>query len=153
MVKPLTNPFLDAPLPLGSVITAAGRRLSGELDEALRAAGFADLRAAHAPVFMAIAPEGSRLTDVAQRARMTKQAAGELVRHLTGRGYLTSEPDPADGRARLILLTEHGWAAITTGQQAIRRFDRWLDDLLGADQVSRLRDALTLIAESEPGTR
>ena len=151
MVKPLTNPFLDAPLPLGSVITTAGRRLYGELDDALRAAGFSDLRAAHAPVFMGIAPEGSRLTDVAQRARMTKQAAGELVRHLTSRGYLTSRPDPADGRARLILLTEHGWAAITTGQQVIRRFDRWLDDLLGADQVARLREALTLIAESELG--
>lgn len=74
---------------------------------------------------------------------MTEQAAGELVRRLTGRGYLTRQADPADGRARLILLTEHGWSAITTGQQVIRRFDRWLDELLGAGQVSRLRDALT----------
>jgi hypothetical protein len=65
MVKRLTNPFREWPTPLGSLLTSAGQRLSAELDDSLRAAGFADLRAAHAPVSMAIDPDGTRITDLA----------------------------------------------------------------------------------------
>lgn len=43
---------------------------------------------------MAVEPEGSRLTDLAEQARMTKQAAGELVHYLTERGYFTLRADP-----------------------------------------------------------
>ena len=110
MVKRLTNPFLGAPTPLGSLMTAAGQRLASELDAALSAAGFPDLRSAHAPVFMAIDPEGTRVTELARRTRMTKQAVGELVRYLAGRGYVTVAADPEDGRARRVSLTETGCA-------------------------------------------
>jgi DNA-binding MarR family transcriptional regulator len=145
MVKRLTNPFRDAPTPLGSLLTAAGQRLSTELDTALRTAGFPDLRAAHAPVFMAIDPDGTRLTEVAQRTRMSKQAAGELVRYLADRGYVAITADPDDGRARLVQLTPAGWRAIDTGERVIGDFDRWLSDAIGADVVAQLRHALDLI--------
>ena len=153
MVNRLTNPFQGAPLPLGSLLNAAGQRLSNELDTALRTAGFADLRASHAAIFMAVEPDGSRLTDLAQQARMTKQAAGELVRYLSERGYLTTTPDPVDKRARQIQLTERGWDALEAGEHVIADFDQWLDEVVGADQITRLRKILTLIAESEPVSR
>lgn len=153
MVKRLTNPFRDAPTPLGSLLTAAGQRLSAELDAALRTAGFADLRAAHAPVFMAIDPDGTRVTEVARRTRMSKQAAGELVRYLADRGYVTVGADPDDGRARRVHLTPAGWRAIDTGEQVIGDFDRWLDDAIGADVVVQLRRALDLIVATGPADR
>lgn len=153
MVKSLTNPFLHGPPPLGSLITAAGQRLAGELDASLGAAGFADLRSAHASVFMSIDPEGSRVTDLAQRTRMTKQAAGELVRYLCGRGYLMIDADALDRRAKRVQLTERGWEAIRVGEQVIAEFDRWLDATVGAGEVARLRDVLTRIAETEPTAR
>lgn len=153
MVNPLTNPFLGAPLPLGSLFTAAGQRLSAELDAALREAGFPDLRSAHAPIFMGIAPEGSRMNVLAGRARMTKQAAGELIRYLVERGYLTVTPDPTDGRAKRVELTSRGWEAITVGERVIAGFDRWLESQIGADNVSQLRTILTTIAETDPSRR
>jgi DNA-binding MarR family transcriptional regulator len=153
MVKRLTNPFRDAPTPLGSLLTAAGQRLSTELDTALRTAGFPDLRAAHAPVFMAIDPDGTRVTEVARRTRMTKQAAGELIRYLAERGYLTVTADPADGRARLVTLTDSGWRAIDTGERVIGDFDRWLAESIGADVVDQLRQALDRIIATDPADR
>jgi DNA-binding MarR family transcriptional regulator len=153
MVKRLTNPFRGAPTPLGSLLTAAGQRLSAELDAALQAAGFPDLRSAHAPVFMAIDPEGTRITELALRTRMTKQAVGELVRYLADRGYLTVGPDPDDGRARRVSLTAAGWRAIDTGEQVIGDFDRWLADAIGADVVGQLRDALDRIIATDPADR
>src|SRR6478672_3290672 len=105
MVKSLTNPLADRPPPLGNLLGAAARTLAAELDAGLAAAGFTDLRAAHAPVFQVIDPEGTRLIDLAGRAGMTKQAMGELVRHLDARGYVEVTPDPTDRRARLVRLT------------------------------------------------
>ena len=153
MVKPLTNPFLGAPLPLGSLFTAAGQRLAAELDGALSDAGFPDLRSAHAPIFMGIAPEGSRMSELAGRARMTKQAAGELIRYLVDRNYLSVSPDLADGRAKKVELTDRGWEAIMVGERVIAQFDAWLAGQIGADDVARLRQILITIAETDPSRR
>jgi DNA-binding MarR family transcriptional regulator len=153
MVKPLTNPFLGGPPPIGSLFTAAGQRLSAELDGALRDAGFPDLRSAHAPIFMGIAPEGSRVSELAGRARMTKQAAGELITYLAGRDYLTVAPDPTDRRAKKVELTSRGWEAIMVGERVIAAFESWLAEQIGADDVARLRQILATIAETDPTTR
>jgi DNA-binding MarR family transcriptional regulator len=153
MVKRLTNPFHDRGTPLGTLFTAAGQRLSAELDTSLRTAGFPDLRSAHAPIFMAIDPAGSRVTELAERARMTKQAAGELIRYLIERGYLTSTVEADDRRARRVELTERGWEAIEVGEHVIGDFERWLDDAIGAEQVELLRQVLTSIADSTPSDR
>jgi DNA-binding MarR family transcriptional regulator len=153
MVNHLTNPLRERPLPLGSLLNAAATRLSAELDGALRAAGFDDVRAAHAPVFMAIDPEGSRVTDLAQRAAMSKQAIGELIRHLDDRGYLTLTPDPKDRRAKRVQLTERGWDAVGLGERVIAEFDAWLEHSVGPDQVAQLRRTLERIITTDPRHR
>lgn len=152
MVKHLTNPLLDRPAPLGNLLSAAARTLSAELDAGLLAAGFDDVRAAHAPVFQVIDPEGTRLTVLAERAGMTKQAMGELIRHLTDRGYVEVGPDPADGRARLVRLTGRGWSAVEAGVRVVEQFDRHLDRVVGEFEVDRLRAVLARIIAGEGST-
>jgi len=150
VVKRLTNPLRQRPLPLGSLLSAAGQRLSAELDAALREAGFTDLRAAHAPVFMAIDADGTRVTDLAQRSAMSKQAMGELIRYLDAHGYVEVAPDPGDGRAKRVALTGRGWAAVDLGERVISEYDRWLAAAVGADQVARLRETLYRIVATPP---
>lgn len=150
MVKRLTNPLRDRPTPLGSLFNAAGQRLSAELDAALRDAGFTDLRAAHAPVFMAIDPYGSRVTELAQRSAMSKQAVGELIRYLAGHGYLTVAFDPDDRRAKVVALTERGWEALELGERVIADYDAWLQAAVGADQVVAMRESLHRIMTAPP---
>lgn len=153
MVNPLINPFLGAPTPLGSLFSAAGQRLSAQLDGALRDAGFPDLRSAHAPIFMGIAPGGSRVSELAERARMTRQAAGELIRYLAAQGYVTVARDPDDGRAKRVELTSRGWEAIAVGERVIDGFTTWLEQRIGPENVRQLREILTAIAEPETQTR
>jgi DNA-binding MarR family transcriptional regulator len=142
LVKRLTNPLQDRPTPLGSLLNAAGQRLSAELDAALQEAGFTDLRAAHAPVFMAIDPQGSRVTELAQRSAMSKQAVGEHIRYLTGHGYLTVTSHPDDRRAKTVALTERGWEALDLGERVIADYDTWLATAVGVEQVVALREIL-----------
>lgn len=145
MVNHLTNPLSDRPPPLGNLLAAASRRLAAELDAGTAAAGFPDLRAAHAPLFQVIDPGGTRLTDLAARAGTTKQAMGETVKYLARHGYVEVAADPADRRARLVTLTEKGWGALKAGVAIIETFDRTLDELLGAAEVERLRTTLLAI--------
>ena len=86
-------------------------RLERSIAAAVAAAGH-PVRPAHAAVFTNIDSEGTRLTQLAERALMTPQAMAELVDDLARLGYVTREPDPTDGRAKLIVLTDRGFDAV-----------------------------------------
>lgn len=148
MVKRLTNPLQELDLPLGTLMSSAGARLAAGLDTALREAGFADLRSSHAAPFMVLDAEGTRPSELAARAHMTKQAMGELVGYLVDHGYLEVLADPADRRARLVRPTTRGWRAMETGLDVITAFDRWLVERLGAEEVAQLRRNLRLILDA-----
>lgn len=136
--------------PLSVLLTAAERALSAQLEDGLRVAGYTDIRAAHAQVFVVLQPEGSRLTDLAARAGMTKQAMGELVRYLEQHGYLEIQPDSRDRRAKLIRPTERGWGAHEISVTLQAESDRKLSDALGEQTLMELRHQLRRIGQGLP---
>ncbi len=133
---------------LTAQLTAAERALESEIERGLRAAGYDDLRAAHAQVFVVVDPDGSHLTMLAGRAGMTKQAMAELVRHLQHRGYLQIEPDPRDRRAKIIRPTALGERAQDHCLLLADQVERRLIELFGVDGVRDLRMRLRQIAAS-----
>ena len=149
MVKHLTNPLAGRPIPLGTLLSTAGRRLAAELDAGLAAAGYGDLRSAHAPLFMTIEPDGSSVTQLAERARMTKQATSELVRYLEACGYVELAVNDTDRRARKVTLTARGWQALDVGLSVIDNFEHWLNDTVGAAHVEAIRATLDRILTTE----
>lgn len=119
---------------------------STELTERVAAAGYADIRPGHGCVFGGIDPEnGSRLTDLADRAMMTKQSVGEVVSDLEKRGYVERVPDPEDGRAKIIRLTTKGRDVYLTGWQLNDEIEQEWAARFGQDQVAALREALELV--------
>ena len=94
-----------------------------ELFERLRAAGLEDARVAHTHVTAYIKADGSRLSELAAMARMTLPAMSGLVNDLERLGIVERRPDPRDGRAKLICLTDDGWDAIRIAQGTIRRME------------------------------
>jgi DNA-binding MarR family transcriptional regulator len=114
-------------------------------------AGFDDLRPAHSVVFQHIKAEGSRLTDLAERAQITKQSMGYLVDYLEERGYLERRPDPTDRRAALVCLTERGWAQVRAALAIIAALEAEWTRALGKKRMEQLRELLTELASaSEP---
>jgi DNA-binding MarR family transcriptional regulator len=122
---------------------------SAELFERVETAGYGDLRPGHGCVFGNIDPDGSRLTDLAERARMTKQSVGEVASDLEARGYVERVPDPNDGRAKIIRLTERGRDAQAIGRALIDDLERDWGERFGADRVAALRDALEVITAED----
>src|SRR3954465_11208398 len=104
--------------------------------EGLAAAGFDDLTPAQARVFQRIAPGGSRLTDLAAQAGITKQSAGFLADQLERGGYVERVPDPADGRARPVRVAERGARSVEASRGIIAQVEAELRSTLGARRVT-----------------
>ena len=112
-------------------------------------AGFPQ-KPAHSAVFAQIAPEGSRLTDLARGANMSPQAMGELVDELEQLGYVVRRPDPDDRRAKRIVLTTKGKACIAAGTVVISGIEQQLTDRLGDRGHRQLRRLLIRLLDAAP---
>ena len=115
---------------------------SAELLSRLNAAGYDDLRPAHLVVFQHIDPAGSRVTELAARAQLAKPSMSYLVEELERRGYLERRLDPTDGRARLVHLTERGWAEIADALEIIAAMETELATVVGDRRWHTLRKLL-----------
>jgi len=91
--------------------------------------------AAHVHITRHLAPEGARLTDLARRASMSKQAMGTLVDQCAAWGMVTRAPDPADARARRVCFTEVGLAWLSAYQDAVAQAESELRQAVG-DEVA-----------------
>ena len=56
-------------------------------------------------------------------------------------------PDPADGRARLIRLTDRGRAAAVEAMQVVMGVEQEWNDHLGEELTGQLREALVRLRE------
>lgn len=110
--------------------------------ELLAEAGFDDVRRAHNAVFVNLPADGRRLTDLADVADMSKQAMGELVDDLVGKGYLERTPDPTDGRAKLIVWAHRGQRAHHATLEAFAALEDELAEVVGHDHYELLHAAL-----------
>jgi DNA-binding MarR family transcriptional regulator len=142
----------SAPLPgssrsdrpnIGILLRALLQEIVQRVSVGLAEAGFGDVRPAHTAVFQHIDAEGTRLTDLAGRAQMTKQSMGYLVDYLEQRGYLERRPDPTDRRVALICLTERGWEEIRAALKIIAGIEQDWARRLGKDRMQQLRELLT----------
>jgi len=141
---------LDTRRPLPALLTevkmAAIRKLRLHMD----LEGYGDIREGHGCVFGFIDLEhGSRLTDLADASALTKQAVGEAVAELERLGYVERVPDPHDGRAKIIRLTDRGRAACLTGRSVFAEIEQQWAEQVGEDLVASLREAAERIAELE----
>ena len=138
-------------LPLFRLLDVAFDEFSDELAKRVEAAGFTDIRPGHGCVFGTIDPQGSRLTDLAERANMTKQSVGEATSDLEQRGYVERVPDPNDGRAKIIRLTKRGREAHAIGRRLIDDVEREWAERYGEERVAALREALEAITAERLG--
>jgi DNA-binding MarR family transcriptional regulator len=114
---------------------------------ALRDAGFDDWTLAQCRVFQRIAPDGSRLTDLADQAQMTKQSASVLVDQIERLGYVRRVPDPTDGRARLIVIEPRGRRAVEVAMATLDEIYAEWRDYLGTRNFALLQQVLGQLRE------
>jgi DNA-binding MarR family transcriptional regulator len=128
---------------LPRLLLEASRTLGAEVVASLDERGFPDARPGHAAVFMHIDRRwGTRLTDLARRARMTKQGMMLLVDDLETRGYVRRVPDPEDSRAKVVRLTARGRRYVAEARRAVAAVEARARRELGDRRYESLWGAL-----------
>ncbi|AVH61136.1 MULTISPECIES: MarR family winged helix-turn-helix transcriptional regulator [Streptomyces] len=137
----------ESELNTGLLLFIPYRALENRVFAALAAAGFDDFTPAQARVLQRIGPYGTRLTDLAEQAQVTKQTAGFLVDQLEKAGYVRRVPDPTDKRARLVCLAERALAAQPVAAAVVAEVEREWEAHLGKRRMTQMRQALTMLRE------
>lgn len=128
---------------LGALLRIPFQAIVARIHEGLAVAGYTDLRPAHFVVFQQMRPEGVRLTELAESAQITKQSMGYIVDYLEEQGYVERVPDPADGRARIIRLTERGKSVERTAREIIQDVEAEWSRHLGERRMRQLHQTLS----------
>ena len=110
--------------------------------------GFDTLRTAHTNLFPHIDLGGTRLTELARRVGISKQAVGQLVDELEEMGVVERGPDPDDGRAKLIrFCTDAGEPVLMRGFAVLREIEAEMQGAIGARQMNQLQRVLLAVED------
>ncbi|MBV8620237.1 MAG: winged helix-turn-helix transcriptional regulator [Curvibacter sp.] len=93
----------------------------------------AQVSAAHIHITRHLALEGSRLTELAASAGMSKQAMADLVDQCEAWDLVRREPDPLDARARRICFTDTGLAWLQAFREAVQQAEAEFREAVGAE--------------------
>lgn len=134
---------------LGALLRLAHQSVLRRIVAGLAEAGVDDVQTALFAPMQALwdTPDGVRATELAARARITKQSMGELVDQLIRRGYAERIPDPEDGRARLIRMTAPGRKLSRMARQIVREVEADWSRRIGAKRIDELRETLAMLLE------
>jgi DNA-binding MarR family transcriptional regulator len=120
------------------------------LHQHLEQDGHAEITPSHGLVFQYLKEKGSRITELAAHASMTKQSMSALVYQLEASGYLKRKNDPLDARAVLFTFTEKGEALKSKGQQINYLFEKQWEKKLGASRYKDFRQMLEQLCTITP---
>jgi DNA-binding MarR family transcriptional regulator len=120
---------------VGRLLLTAAREFSARVCDKLRENSHPDLKSGHALLVANWDSSGTRISTLAERAEITKQAMGVLVKEMESLGYLERTKDSLDARAVLVVPTEKG-------QQLLADVSRLMAEI-EAEQVEKIgREAL-----------
>jgi DNA-binding MarR family transcriptional regulator len=135
---------------LARLLLAAHRTLSADLVDELEERGWPDLRASQAALVLNVdRRSGTRLTELARRAGVTKQAMMIVVDELEVRGIVRRTPDPEDGRAKVVRLTARGRQFAAECRRAVAAVEARAKRTLGGRRYDVLRETLDLLLGTE----
>lgn len=137
------------PIDLGILLGLAYQEFVRELRQAHAEAGYTDLGRSDGVVFRQLAIQPMTVSDLAARLQITKQGAAQIIDDMQVRGYVERHPDPTDGRARLVHLTDRGRRALAEARRFHHGYEQRLIDRHGEDAVANLRRLLVDIAGAD----
>jgi DNA-binding MarR family transcriptional regulator len=109
--------------------------------------GESRLRPSHTAVLPHLDLDGTRLTVLAERLGVSKQATSELVTDLESFGMVERRPDPSDGRAKRVCFTALGRKALLDGLALLQSIEDELRQELGARDMAALARVLPKVEE------
>lgn len=135
---------------LGRLLGAAMRRfdervleaMSRNLELPLSLANLArrtQVSAAHVHITRHLDLKGSRVTELAERAGLTKQAMSSLVAQCEAWGLVQREPDTRDARAQIVRFTDSGMLWLAAFREAVTEAEAEMEREVGKEVAAVLK--------------
>jgi len=130
---------------LALLLLSGFRTLVDAATAELAARGYDDFRPTHEFAMRAIIAGADSASDLGRRTSVSKQAAAKTIAVLVDRGYVSSEPDPADARRNRLRVTPRGLDVLREGEAIFEDLRAGWEQRLGAAELARLEASLALV--------
>lgn len=131
---------------LSRLLREFSRDFERRIWQGLAARGHPDVRPSHSGVFANLGMGAVRVTELAERAQVTQQAMGKMLKELERMGYVARDIDGGDKRAKEIRLTERGETLVADSLQVVNEVRAFYEAKIGSEALddleAQLRDAV-----------
>lgn len=135
---------------IGRLFLRAHRSFSERAYQKLHHLGHEGLTITHTSLLANLDIDGTRITTLAERAGVTKQAMGQLVDDLEQRGYVKRVPDPSDGRATRVIFTSLGRQFLQDAYYVKQETEAEYIAIVGEEGMNQLRRLLSALLDDRP---
>jgi len=104
--------------------------------------GYTDLRSTHTALLSNLDQDGNTITEIAERAGMTKQAMGRIADELEKKGYILRQELQEDRRVRLVRFTDTGWELMLESFEVLSDLEQSYAKLIGKKHMKSVFDGL-----------
>ena len=127
---------------IGRLLLRAHRAFNERALRKFRKLGHTRLTMVHLTLLPHLDGNGTQATLLAERAGITKQAAGRVIADLEREGYVQKLPDPTDQRASKIVFTGAGQQFLVDAYQVIKEIEGEYTALFGSERMHQFRSIL-----------
>jgi DNA-binding MarR family transcriptional regulator len=135
---------------VGRAIFEATRSIELDVLKVLAAEGFPEVRMVHLNLYRNLDLDGTRLTDLASRANMTKQGMQELVDRAEALGFVERRPDPGDRRAKVVMFSKRGRKLLEALHHAVIFMEKRMAETIGEKSVRQIARLLNRYNHQAP---
>ncbi len=128
---------------LSRLLLEFGKDYERRVMELLHRRGHSLIRASHATVFSNLGLGAVRVTELAERAHVTQQAMGKMLKELERIGYIVRDIDGSDRRAKKIRPTERGVELMRDSGAAVDEIRQYYAAQVGEDALGDLETCLS----------
>jgi DNA-binding MarR family transcriptional regulator len=133
---------------LRQLLLGAHRALNRRIAKGLNQLGYDHVRPMHLALYSNIDFDGTKISDLSERAGMTVQGMGQIVTELESLGYVSRTIHESDRRVRMVHLTDAGWKLMLDSIESLRNIESEYEDMLKPGALGNLRSALRVMAEN-----
>ena len=127
---------------IGRLLNNAIARFEGRVLQLMTQAGLPDAKLSHISLTRNLDAKGTRVSELARRAGMTKQAMGELVMQCLDLNLVSVAVDNSDKRARIVRFTPQGRQWLRAFAKAVNKAEKEMRQEIGGDDLAVVKKAL-----------
>ena len=141
---------VDMPKSLNILFRDAREAIETAVRADLAQNGFGDVAPSHSALLRNLGDDGSRPSELAAHAGVTRQAITKLVDELERLDLVRRDPDPDDGRGVIVRYTDRGLAVLAIARKRMLALERAYAVQVGADRWAEVRSTLETLFGDDP---